>query len=44
MAVNVVGPLALTQGFLPRLKEDKGRILHLGTGMDGHHVDHKDGI
>jgi len=33
MAVNVVGPLALTQGFLSRLKNDKGRILHLGTGV-----------
>jgi len=33
MSVNVVGPLALTQGFLPRLKEAKGRIVHLGTGV-----------
>lgn len=33
MAVNVVGPLALTQGFLSRLKEVKGRIAHLGTGV-----------
>ena len=32
MAVNVVGPLALTQGFLPRLKKNHGRIVHLGTG------------
>ena len=33
MDVNVVAPLALTQGFLPRLKESKGRILHIGTGV-----------
>jgi len=33
MSVNVTGPLALTQGFLPRLKSSTGRIVHLGTGV-----------
>jgi len=33
MSVNVVGPLALTQGFLSQLKGSGGRILHLGTGV-----------
>ena len=33
MDVNVVAPLALTQGFLPRLRESSGRILHVGTGV-----------
>ena len=29
--VNVIGPLALTQAFLPRLRETRGRIVFVGS-------------
>lgn len=32
LKVNVIAPLFLTKGFLPRLKR-KGRILHFGSGV-----------
>lgn len=32
-AVNVTAPLMLAQGFFPRLNSNKGRIIHLGTGV-----------
>lgn len=33
LRVNVVAPLALAQSLLPRLREGRGRILHLGTSV-----------
>ena len=33
MAVNVTAPLMLTQRLLPRLRQSKGRILHIGTNI-----------
>jgi short-subunit dehydrogenase len=33
LRVNVVAPLALTQGFLPALQAGEGRVLHLGTSV-----------
>ena len=33
MAVNVTAPLMLSKGFLSRLNESSGRIIHLGTGV-----------
>lgn len=32
-AVNVTAPLMLAKGFFPRLNSNKGRIIHLGTGV-----------
>lgn len=29
--VNVIGPIALTQAFLPRLRRDRGRIVFVGS-------------
>lgn len=33
MAVNVTAPLMLSKGFLSRLNDSRGRILHIGTGV-----------
>ena len=33
LAVNVTAPIMLTKGFLPKLKNSGGRILHLGTNV-----------
>ena len=33
IAVNVTAPLMLTQRLLPRLRQSKGRILHIGTNI-----------
>ncbi|KAJ7333107.1 hypothetical protein OS493_018282 [Desmophyllum pertusum] len=32
-AVNVTAPLMLAKGFFPRLNSNRGRIIHLGTGV-----------
>lgn len=33
LSVNLTAPLFLTKGFIDRLNENNGRILHLGTGV-----------
>lgn len=32
-AVNVTAPLMLAKGFFPRLNNNRGRVIHLGTGV-----------